>query len=112
MLDQENTCPALGFEAADTDFWALVCEDEEWLQAEFDVIVSEPAETHARLSRRPTEVAAPQPGGTAWHRGISGSTRARRTGERPGPQGRRERSPPTKGEPPTNRYDTSLMEGR
>jgi len=27
----------------DAQFWALVCEDEEWLQAEFDAIISAPA---------------------------------------------------------------------
>ena len=44
MLDRENTGSALGSGAVDADFWALVCEDEEWLRAEFDAIVSEPAE--------------------------------------------------------------------
>ena len=47
MLGRENTGAALGSGAVDADFWALVCEDEEWLQAEFDAIVSEPCETRS-----------------------------------------------------------------
>ena len=58
MLGRENTGAAL-------DFWALVCEDEEWLQAEFDAIVSEPYETPVRSS-----------GGAAHH----GRCRVARTG--------------------------------
>src|SRR6187200_1641587 len=44
MRDNGNTAPALGFDAVDDRFWALVCDDAEWLRAEFDGIVSEPAE--------------------------------------------------------------------
>jgi hypothetical protein len=51
MLGRENTGAALGSGAVDDDFWALVCEDEEWLQAEFDAIVSEPRETPVRGHR-------------------------------------------------------------
>ena len=53
MLGRENTGAALGSGAVDADFWALVCEDEEWLDAEFDAIVSEAWETPTRPSRRP-----------------------------------------------------------
>jgi hypothetical protein len=35
MLGRENTGSVLGSGAVDADFWALVCEDEEWLDAEF-----------------------------------------------------------------------------
>ncbi len=53
MLGREDTGAALGSGAVDDDFWALVCEDEEWLQAEFDAIVSEPRETPVRPSGGP-----------------------------------------------------------
>jgi len=39
MLGRADTGSALGSGAVDADFWALVCEDEEWLDAEFDAIV-------------------------------------------------------------------------
>jgi hypothetical protein len=52
MFDRENADTALGSGAVDADFWALVCEDEEWLRAEFDAIVSEPAETPVRSTGR------------------------------------------------------------
>ena len=67
MLGRENTGAALGSGAVDDDFWALVCEDEEWLQAEFDAIVSGPCETLVRPSGRPNTIAAawPGPGGGA-----------------------------------------------
>ena len=63
MLGRENTGAALGSGAVDDDFWALVCEDEEWLQAEFDAIVSEPCESPVRPSGRPTTIAAARPTG-------------------------------------------------
>ena len=44
MRGNGNTGPALGSEAVDAQFWALICDDEEWLRTEFDGIVSEPAE--------------------------------------------------------------------
>ena len=53
MLGRENTGAALGSGAADADLWALICEDEEWLRAEFDAIVSEPRETPVRPSGGP-----------------------------------------------------------
>ena len=40
---------ALSAGAVDAQFWALVCEDEEWLDAEFAGIVSWPAESHVRV---------------------------------------------------------------
>jgi len=33
-------------------FWALVCDDEEWLDLEFAGIVSGPAESRARVRRQ------------------------------------------------------------
>lgn len=40
-----NYGTALGSEAVDTQFWALICDDEEWLRTEFDGIIGAPAET-------------------------------------------------------------------
>ena len=57
-----GTGPALGSGAVDAQFWALVCEDEEWLRAEFDAIVSAPAEAGRRPVRRPAIGAADHPG--------------------------------------------------
>ena len=102
MLGREITGAALGSGAVDDDFWALVCEDEEWLRAEFDAIVSEPRETLVRSSGRPTTIAAAQPDRVAWQRRTSGTTRPWRTGSRPGRRWRRERSPPPEAGP-TNR---------
>ena len=51
MRDGGNTCTPVGSGAVDEQFWALVCEDEDWLDREFDEIVSEPAES-------PTDAAA------------------------------------------------------
>ena len=53
MLGRDDTGAVLGSGAVDTEFWALVCEDEEWLRAEFEAIVSEPAEIPCRPPRRP-----------------------------------------------------------
>ena len=94
MLGRENTGAALGSGAVDDDFWALVCEDEEWLQAEFDAIVSEPRETLVRPSGRPTTIAAAWPDRAARQRRTSGTTKPWRTGNRPGRRWQRERSPP------------------
>ena len=101
MLGRENTGAALGSGAVDDDFWALVCEDEEWLQAEFDAIVSEPCETPVRPSGGPSTVAAAWPERAAWQRRTSGTTRPWRTGNRPGRRWRRERSPPHEAGLPT-----------
>ena len=94
MLGREHTGAALGSGAVDADFWALVCEDEEWLQAEFDAIVSEPCETPARPSGRPSMTASARPGRSAWQQSTSGTCRPWRAGHRPGRRWRRERSPP------------------
>src|SRR5689334_18606496 len=53
MAGRLDTGTALSARAVDAQFWALVCEDEEWLDAEFAGIVSEPAESRARVCRRP-----------------------------------------------------------
>ena len=43
--DRLGTSEVLGSGAVDAQFWALVCEDEEWLDAEFDAIVGAAWET-------------------------------------------------------------------
>ena len=45
MRDGGNTCTPVGSGAVDEQFWALVCEDEDWLDREFEELVSEPAES-------------------------------------------------------------------
>ena len=102
MLGRENTGAAIGSGAVDAEFWALVCEDEEWLQAEFDAIVSEPRETLVRPSGWPRLIGVSGPEGAAWQRRRSVTTRPWRTGNRPGRRWRRQRSPP-RGAGPTNR---------
>jgi hypothetical protein len=52
MVGRMDTGTALSAGAVDAQFWALVCEDEEWLDAEFAGIVSEPAESRVRAYRR------------------------------------------------------------
>jgi hypothetical protein len=64
MRDNQNTGPALSSDAVDARFWALICDDEEWLRAEFDGIVSEPAEhpTAGHPGRSPGSTGTNQPG--------------------------------------------------
>jgi len=49
MAGRVDTGTALSAGAVDAQFWALVCEDEEWLELEFAGIVSEPAESRVRV---------------------------------------------------------------
>ena len=93
MRGRGDTGAALGSGAVDDQFWALVCEDEEWLKAEFDAIVSAPAEVRRRSGARPS-VSAPD---THRRRAVPpgervgvASGRSRRRGRR----WSRERSPP------------------
>ena len=44
MRNNGNTGPGLSSEVVNARFWALICDDEEWLRTEFDGIVGEPAE--------------------------------------------------------------------
>ena len=102
MLGRGNTGAALGSGAVDADFWALVCEDEEWLTAEFNEVVSEAWEAPTRPSRRPA-VTDPAPEGRAGSgRWGPGATRPWRTGTRPGRFWRRERGPPYPGDEPAS----------
>jgi hypothetical protein len=52
MAGRVNDGTALSSDAVDAMFWALVCDDEEWLDLEFAGIVSGPAESRARARRR------------------------------------------------------------
>jgi hypothetical protein len=96
MLSGGDSRALLDDRAVDAEFWALVCQDEEWLRAEFDSIVSEPAEIPARPSVRRGVVGA-QPGRWTGHRGMPGPIRRWRANVRPGRGWRRERSPPPEG---------------
>jgi hypothetical protein len=51
MVDRWDAGTALSSGAVDAQFWALVCEDEEWLDAQFAGIVGEPAEQRRRPRR-------------------------------------------------------------
>lgn len=94
MLGRENTGAALGSGAVDAEFWALVCEDEEWLRAEFDEIVSEHWEIPARPSGRPGFTAVAQPARAPWQRITLGATGPWRSQNPIGRRWRRGRSPP------------------
>jgi hypothetical protein len=95
MVGGENTGAAPGPGTVDTDFWVLVLQDEEWLRAEFDAIVSEPREIMARRPGRPGITAAARPDRAAERqRRTRGTTRPWRAGIGPGRRWRRERSPP------------------
>ena len=93
VADREITGAALGSGAGSTDFWVLVCEDEEWLAAEFDAIVSEPTETPRLVVHRPSMVGATRPSDSPGP-GGRGPVRIGRIGDRPEQHLSRERSPP------------------
>ena len=78
----------------DTEFWALILHDEEWLAAEFAAIVSGPCETRLRTSWRPSIDAAPAEGSATWAVIIPRARQEWRSGRLPGRRWRRERSPP------------------
>ena len=95
MLGRQNTGSALGSEAVDAEFWALVCEDEEWLDAEFDAIVSEARETPTRSTGKLG--AGTGSAGRAVGELRSSGTRPWHGGHRPGGRWRRDRGPPPAG---------------
>ena len=94
MLGRESADAALGSEAVDADFLALVCQDEELLNAEFDAILSGPTETPRWVTHRPFMVDAARPPG-GYGPGGRGPVPAARIGDRPERHLLRERSPPT-----------------
>ena len=98
MRDGGNTCTPVGSGAVDEQFWALVCEDEDWLDSEFDEIVSEPAES-PRMRPPRLMVCADRSRPARQGRALAGTGRdtTRGTGQRPGRSWRRQRSPPGPG---------------
>jgi len=93
MLGREDTGAALGTEAVDAEFWALVCEDEEWLEAEFLEVVSDAWESPVKPGRA-TPTSATPADGAGSRRWASTNTKPWRTGSRPGRHWRWERGPP------------------
>jgi len=95
MRDNGNTGPALGSEAAAAQFWALICDDEEWLRAEFDGIVSEPAE-HPTSPPPARGIAVDQDRSTRspWRKDHTGHTPRSMSQRRPGRNPGHQRSPP------------------
>ena len=98
MRDGGNTCTPVGSGAVDEQFWALVCEDEDWLDSEFDEIVSEPAES-PRMRPPRSMVCADRFRPARQRPCLRGHREGhpRSTGERPGRSWRRQRSPPRPG---------------
>jgi len=94
MLGGENAGAALGSGGVDTEFWALIFQDEEWLAAEFTAIVSEPGETRVRSSGRSSRIDAAPPEGPATPAVALGFMPGWRAGGLPGRRWRRERAPP------------------
>ena len=95
MAGRVGTGTALSSEAVDAMFWALVCDDEEWLDLEFAGIVSEPAESHALVRRRlGLRVDRIRPPDRRWR--CPGSLPVVDAGQEGGAGGgvRRQRSPP------------------
>jgi hypothetical protein len=63
MLGRGDTGAALGSEVVDAEFWALVCQDEEWLDAEFDEVVSDGGGGPDRAGTAPAGRHGPAPPG-------------------------------------------------
>ena len=96
MRDFRNTGPALSSEAVDVQFWALICDDQEWLRTEFDSIVSEPAE-HPTSPPHTMGIAVAQdrPHRFAGRAGRTGHTPRWISQRRPGRSPGHQRSPPS-----------------
>jgi len=97
MRDGGNTCTPVGSGAVDDEFWALICEDEDWLDSEFAAIVSEPAESPTVPPRR-LMVCADRSRPAPRRRGLHGRRAGHHcsTEDRPGRLWRRQRSPPVR----------------
>ena len=95
MRDNGNTGPVLSSDAVDARFWALICDDEEWLRTEFDGIVSEPAE-HPTGPPPLMVITADRDRPDGFRRRIPDTGAPPRvvTRRRPGPLGDHQRSPP------------------
>ena len=92
MLGRADAGVAFGSRAVNAEFWALVCEDEEWLDTEFAAIVSDAWETPVRT--RSTSISAAPGGEDESSCPTFGTSRVWRTGLRPGRHWQRERGPP------------------
>ncbi|HEY7812803.1 MAG TPA: hypothetical protein VIC62_06160 [Nakamurella sp.] len=93
---------SLSSEAVDARFWALVCDDEGWLDSEFAGIVGEPAEAVQVPARHPVLLVArrrPRRPGSSGD-GTAVCRPGRPAGTREGPW-RRPRSPPRTTSRPT-----------
>jgi hypothetical protein len=96
MGENASIGTALSAETVDARFWALVCDDEQWLLSEFDGIVSGPAE-HRRAGLPASGVGTDRsgPGPAAGEqRDSTGRVWPWRTAPAPGRAWRRQRSPP------------------
>ena len=98
MRANGNTGPALSSDTVDAQFWALICDDEEWLRTEFDGIVSEPAE-HPTSTPPRTMLGLDRDRPAGFRRQIPDTGRYRRwvTRPRPGSPADHQRSPPDPG---------------
>src|SRR5664279_1006112 len=98
MRDGGNTCTPVGSGAVDDEFWALICEDEYWLDSEFAAIVSEPAESPTVPPRR-LMVCADRSRPAPHRRGLHGRRAGHHcsTEHRPGRSWRRPWSPRRRG---------------
>jgi hypothetical protein len=110
MLGRGNTGAALGSEVVDAEFWALICQDEEWLNAEFDEVVSDAQESPTRPTRRLLADTAShrRAAGLGWW--APGTGRPWRTGTRRGRCRRRERGPPRSHRRAAQRPNISVRE--
>ena len=93
MHGREYTGAELDSGAVDSDFWALICADKEWLDTEFDAIVSDVLESPVWTGRSISDDIVPGSGAeqSLWE---LRATRPWRTGIRPGRHWERERGPP------------------
>ena len=96
MRDNGNIGPALGSEAVDAQFWASICDDEEWLRTEFDGIVCEPAK-HRTSPPPATGIAVNQerPDRSARQTDHTGHSPRWMSRRRPGRTTGHQRSPPS-----------------
>lgn len=93
MLGRDDTGSVLGSRAVDAEFWALICEDEKWLDAVFDAIVSAAFEAPTPITRRGS-VGSARPARRRAARRTAGALRPWRSDDRPGRRWGWERGPP------------------
>ena len=103
MLGRGNTGAALGSEAVDAEFWALICQDEEWLNTEFDAVVGNAEETPTHPPRHlPADMANRHGAGpTRWAPGGRPTVARRDTAGQALAEGARPASAPMRADTPT-----------